>query len=163
MVIFSKTVHWIELKISMVVLHDVMHPLSKFHEDPTYKLKDMPKSHSVLLNMKTMYCSWTSRANISKTTNWVGLKFCNKVSTIIVHLLTKNCMNPHHGFREKCELAVGDDNHFLENRTLDWAETCHGYSTCCYEFPVQISWGSNSWFVRYPQIKLFIFLSAVDE
>ena len=56
-------------------------------------------------------------------------------------------------------MAVGDDSHFLENRTLDWAETCHGCSSCCYAFPVQISWGSNSWFVIYPQIQFFIFAS----
>ena len=67
-------------------------------------------------------------------------------------------MNPHHGFWEKCELDVGDDSHFLENPTLDWAETYHGCSSCCYAFLVQISWGSNSWFVIYPQIKFFIFV-----
>ena len=31
---------------------------------------------------KKMYCSWTSRANISKTTTWVGLKFFKKMSII---------------------------------------------------------------------------------
>ena len=69
-------------------------------------------------------------------------------------------MNPHHIFREKCEMAVGDDGHFLENRALDWAKNCHSCASCCYAFHVQISWGSNSWFVRYARFKFIIFASC---
>ena len=37
-----------------------------------------------------MCCSWTSWTNISQNANWVGMKFFQKVSTIIMHLHTKN-------------------------------------------------------------------------
>ena len=51
MAIFSKTVHWIEMKLATFVHLGIIHFLSKYHENLTYQLKDMPKSNSALLNM----------------------------------------------------------------------------------------------------------------
>ena len=49
MVIFLETVHWTELKLATVVLHDVMHSLSKFQEKKAQVLQDILKSNSALL------------------------------------------------------------------------------------------------------------------
>ena len=48
MVIFLKTVHLTELKLSMVVLHDVKHSMSKFQEKISHGLQDIIKSNSAL-------------------------------------------------------------------------------------------------------------------
>ena len=49
MVIFLETVHWTELKLAMVVLHDVIHSLSKFQEKLAHGLQDILKEISALL------------------------------------------------------------------------------------------------------------------
>ena len=51
MAIFSKTVHWIRMKIANFVHLGIMHFFSKNHENPTYQLKDILISISALLYM----------------------------------------------------------------------------------------------------------------
>ena len=51
MVIFSKNVHCIKLKLAKFVHIVIMHFLSKNYENITYQLKYMPISISALLNM----------------------------------------------------------------------------------------------------------------
>ena len=46
MAIFSKNVDWIGIKLTIVVHPDVIHFLSKFHENPAYQFKYMLKSNS---------------------------------------------------------------------------------------------------------------------
>ena len=48
------------------------------------------------------------------------MKFCKQVFTIPMHRHTKNKSCPHHEFKEKRKLVVGDDGHFLEN--VHWIE-----------------------------------------
>ena len=45
---FFKTMYWIGLKLTRVVHPDVIHSLSKFHENPSYQFKYMLKSNSAL-------------------------------------------------------------------------------------------------------------------
>ena len=49
MAIFSKIVDWIGMKLTKVVLHDVMHSFSKFHENMVHGLEDMLTSISAFL------------------------------------------------------------------------------------------------------------------
>ena len=78
------------------------------------------------------------------------MKLSKQVVTILIHVHTKNKRNPHHRFREKCKLAIGDYGHFLENRALDWSETCHVGSSYDDASSLKISWNNSSRFARYP-------------
>ena len=80
---------------------------------------------------KTRFCSkWignlqlSKESEFSKNKNWVFAKFLRDVMNEFILLPTKNWKNPHNNFQENGKMVVGDYGKFLENHTLDWAETC---------------------------------------
>ena len=110
----------------------------------------------ILMHIVLHIKCWILIEHISQTTNWILMKFGQGMHNSMMNNRGKFQLNPVHGFQEKWKLVVGDNGHFLENHTLDWAKTYHICFSWCYAFPVQISWGSNAWFVRYPQFKFNI-------